>query len=200
MAFFKQVIFTTAVLAIVLSSPAIAHKAKSPAPPVHHVDLSNLLTAYSTFHTFLGYLQKTNVIQTFQKQANNTELGITMFVPKDSAFAALKNTTLAMLTKDQLRSLLLYHALPKFYDLHGLAMLGRRNPVATFAGSRYTLKLTEHYGNILVRSACSTAKIGSSIVATAPVGVYLVNKVLLPKQIFKSQPGQVKNSYPLLFS
>jgi hypothetical protein len=68
MAFFKQVIFTTTVLAIVLSSPATAHKAKSPAPPVHHVDLANLLTAYySTFHTFLGYRQKTKVIQTFQK-------------------------------------------------------------------------------------------------------------------------------------
>jgi len=191
MAFFKQVIFTTAVLAIMISSPATAHKAKSPAPPVYHViDLANLLTAYSTFLTFFGYLQKTNVIQTFQEQKNNTKVGIAMFVPKDSAFAALKKTTtLARLTKDQLRSLLLYHALPKFYDLHGVAMLGRRNPVATFAGARYTLNLTEHYGSILVRSAWSTANIGSSVFATAPVGVYEVNKVdLLSKQIFKSQP------------
>jgi hypothetical protein len=68
MAFFKQVIFTTAVLAIILPSSAIAHKATSPAP-VHHVDLANVLTAYSTFYTFLGYLRKTNVIQTFQQQA-----------------------------------------------------------------------------------------------------------------------------------
>jgi uncharacterized surface protein with fasciclin (FAS1) repeats len=102
MAFFKQVIFTTAVLAIVLSSPATAHKAKSrPAPPVHHVDLANLLTAYSTFRTFLGYLQKTNLNQTIQEQANSTKAGITMFVPKDSAFAALKKTTLARLTRVQ---------------------------------------------------------------------------------------------------
>jgi uncharacterized surface protein with fasciclin (FAS1) repeats len=111
-----------------------------------------------------------------------------MFVPKDSAFAALKKTTLARLTKDQLKSLVLYHALPKFYDLHGLTMLGRRSPVATFAGSQYTVNLTEHYANIVVRSAWSDAQIGSSVAATAPVGVYEINKVLLPKQIFKSQP------------
>jgi hypothetical protein len=65
-------------------------------------------------------------------------------------------------------------------------MLGRRNPVATFAGSRYTVNLTERYGNILVRSAWSDAKIVSSVVATALVGMYEVNKVLLPKEIFKS--------------
>jgi hypothetical protein len=67
-------------------------------------------------------------------------------------------------------------------------MLGRHNPVATFAGSRYTVNLIEHYGNILVRSAWSDAKISSSVVATAPMGMYEVNKVLLPKEIFKSQP------------
>ncbi|CAD6264606.1 unnamed protein product [Miscanthus lutarioriparius] len=115
MALFRQVILTTIILAILLSlsSPAIAHKTRSRAAPVYyHVDLADLLDVAGPFQTFLGYLQKTSVIQTFQDQADNTKVGITMFVPRDSAFAELKKTRL---TKGHIKSLLLYHALPKFY-------------------------------------------------------------------------------------
>ncbi|OEL33925.1 Fasciclin-like arabinogalactan protein 7 [Dichanthelium oligosanthes] len=186
---FKGVIFTTAVLAIVLSSPAVAHNTKNPAAPVHHVDLADLLNVAGPFHIFLNYLQKTNVIKTFQSQANNTKVGITIFVPKDSAFAALKKTTLARLTKNQLKLLLLYHALSKFNSVSELSNLRRHNPVATLAGSRYTLNLTEVIGTIRVKSTWSNAKIGSSVYVTAPVAVYEVDRVLLPLQIFKSQPA-----------
>jgi len=62
------------------------------------------------------------------------------------------------------------------------------SPVATFAGSRYTLNLTEDIGTIRVRSAWSNAKIGSTVYATVLVAVYEVDKVLLPSQIFKSKP------------
>ena len=141
-----------------------------------------------------SYLQKTSVIETFQSQADNTKAGITIFVPRDSAFAALKKkkkkTTpaIASLTKAQLKSLLLYHALPRFYCLAELGNLRWRSPVATFAGSRYTLNLTEDTGTVRVRSAWSNAKIGRTVYGTAPVAVYEVDKVLLPSQIFKSKP------------
>ena len=62
------------------------------------------------FHTFLGYLESTKVIDTFQNQANNTEEGITIFVPKDSAFNAIKKTTLSNLTSNQLKQVILFHA------------------------------------------------------------------------------------------
>lgn len=139
-----------------------------------------------------SYLQKTSVIETFQSQADNTKAGITIFVLWDSAFAALKKkkTTpaIASLTKAQLKSLLLYHALPRFYCLAELGNLRWRSPVATFAGSRYTLNLTEDIGTVRVRSAWSNAKIGSTVYGTAPVAVYEVDKVLLPSQIFESEP------------
>ncbi|XP_066326489.1 fasciclin-like arabinogalactan protein 7 [Miscanthus floridulus] len=199
---FKTGIFTVAVLAIVLSSPAVAQKPKSPpapsatilppapapAPAPHHVDLADLLSVAGPFHTFLDYLQKTNVIETFQNQANDTKNGITIFVPKDSAFAALKKTTFANLTQDQLKSLLLYHAFPKYYSLAEFDKLSTLNPVTTFAGSQYTLNLTYNMGTIQVKSMWSNPKISSSVYSTRPVAVYEVNKVLLPMQIFKSDP------------
>lgn len=197
-------VFTVAMLAIaVLSSPAFAQKTKSPpappaavlppspapAPAPRHVDLADLLSVAGPFHTFLDYLQKTSVLETFQSKANDTkEEGITMFVPKDSAFAALRTTTFANLTSDQLKSLMLYHALPKYYSLAEFNKLSSLNPVATFAGSQYTLNLTDNMGSIRIKSMWSNPKISSSVYSTRPVAVYEVDKVLLPMQIFKSAP------------
>jgi uncharacterized surface protein with fasciclin (FAS1) repeats len=198
---FKAGIFIVAMLAIVLSSPAVAQKASppapastilppspAPAPAPHHVDLADLLSVAGPFHTFLDYLQKTNVIETFQNQANKTKEGITIFVPKDSAFAALKKTTFANLTQDQLKSLILYHAFPKYYSLAEFNKLSTLNPVTTFAGSQYTLNITYDMGTVQVKSMWSNPKISSSVYSTRPVAVYEVNKVLLPMQIFKSDP------------
>jgi uncharacterized surface protein with fasciclin (FAS1) repeats len=201
---FKKFIFATAVLAVALSSPAVTHETKNPAapsspidlpPPVHHVDLADLLDVAGPFQTFLNYLQKTSVIETFQSQADHTKAGITIFVPRDSAFAALKKkkkkkTTpaIASLTKAQLKSLLLYHALPRFYSLAEVGSLRWRSPAATFAGSQYTLNLTEDIGTIRVRSAWSNAKIGSTVYGTAPVAVYEVDKFSCRRKSSRASP------------
>jgi uncharacterized surface protein with fasciclin (FAS1) repeats len=197
---FRGCIFSVALVAIVFSSPAFAQKQKSPPAPIlppspapapgpHYVDLADLLSVAGPFHTFLEYLQKTNVLETFQNQANSTKEGITIFVPKDSAFTSLKETTFANLTKDQLKSLILYHALPKFYSLAEFNKLSSQNPVPTFAGSQYTLNFTDDMGTIQLKSMWSIPKISSSVLSTYPVAVYEVDKVLLPMQIFKSQPA-----------
>ncbi|TVU09998.1 hypothetical protein EJB05_43500, partial [Eragrostis curvula] len=200
---FKAAIFITAVLAVLLSSPALAQKSSPPAPaPValppstspapapapHYVDLAQLLSVAGPFHTFLNYLEKTNVIETFQSQANRTDEGITIFVPKDSAFAALKKSTFSNLTADQLKTLLLYHAFPRFYSLSEFRNLSALNPVSTFAGSPYTLNLTDDMGSIYVKSMWSKPKISSSVYATDPVAIYALNNVLLPMQIFSKDP------------
>ncbi|CAM0912079.1 unnamed protein product [Alopecurus aequalis] len=201
---FRACLFTAAMLAIaVLSTPAFAAQTSksppappadilppspAPAPAPGHVDLAELLSVAGPFHTFLDYLKQTDVLETFQSKANDTKEGITMFVPKDSAFAALRTTTFANLTGDQLKSLLLYHALPKYYSLAEFNKLSSLNPVATFAGSQYTLNLTDNMGSIRVKSMWSNPKISSSVYSTRPVAVYEVDKVLLPMQIFKSDP------------
>jgi uncharacterized surface protein with fasciclin (FAS1) repeats len=195
---FRTAIFTTAVLAVLLCSPALAQKSPSvslapstspaPAPGPHYVDLAALLSVAGPFHTFLSYLQKTDVIETFQNQANKTDEGITIFVPKDSAFSALKKSTFSNLTGDQLKQLLLYHAFPKYYPLATFRNLSVLNPVNTFAGSPYTLNLTDNMGTISVQSMWSKPTISSSVYATDPVAVYSINKVLLPMQLFSKDP------------
>ncbi|XP_020083485.1 fasciclin-like arabinogalactan protein 7 [Ananas comosus] len=195
---FNKAIFATTILTMMFITPSIAQSppspflaptpAPAPAPAPHHVNLTDLLSVAGPFHTFLSYLLQTQVINTFQNQANNTDQGITIFVPRDSAFAALKQSTFANLTQDQLKSLLLYHAFPKYYSLAEFKNLSSLNPVSTFAGGQYSLNLTDNMGLIRVQSQWSNPKITSSVFSTAPVAVYEVDKVLLPMQIFSTDP------------
>ncbi|KAL5190878.1 Fasciclin-like arabinogalactan protein 7 [Glycine soja] len=87
------------------------------APTLDFLNLTELLSVVGPFHTFLGYLESTKVIDTFQNQANNIEEGITIFVPKDNDFNAIKKTTLSNLTSNRLKQVILFHALPHFYSL-----------------------------------------------------------------------------------
>ncbi|KAJ8500301.1 hypothetical protein OPV22_010853 [Ensete ventricosum] len=144
--------------------------------------------AYGNLFTFLNYLLQTKVIDTFQNQVNNSKQGITIFVPKDSAFAALEKSDLGNLTQNQLRTLILYHAFTKFYSLSQFKNLSNSNPVSTFAGGQYALNVTDSSGVIRVVSNWATSKISSSVWSTAPVAVYQIDKVLLPLAIFSTDP------------
>ncbi|URD93354.1 Fasciclin-like arabinogalactan protein [Musa troglodytarum] len=168
-------------------SPPAPFLPPSPAPP-HIVNLTDLLSVAGPFSTFLNYLLQTEVIDTFQNQVNNSKQGITIFVPKDSAFAALEKSDLGNLTQNQLRTLMLYHAFPKFYSLSQFKNLSNSNPVSTFAGGQYTLNVTDTSGLIRVVSNWATSKISSSVWSTAPVAVYQIDKVLLPLAIFSTDP------------
>lgn len=166
-----------------VGSPSLSPSpAPAPAPP--YVNLTDLLSVAGPFHTFLDYLVSTKVIETFQHQANDTEEGITIFVPKDDAFKSLKKPSLSNLTEDQLKSLLLFHALPHYYSLADFKNLSQLSPVSTFAGGQYTLNFSDVSGTVHIGSGWSNTKVSSSVHSTDPVAVYQVDKVLLPEAIF----------------
>ncbi|GMI73305.1 hypothetical protein HRI_000999800 [Hibiscus trionum] len=158
--------------------------APAPAPAPAYVNLTSLLSVAGPFHTFLNYLESTKVIGTFQNQANNTDQGITIFVPKDSAFKGLKKPSLANLSDDQLKSLVLFHALPKFYSLADFSELSTKGPISTLAGGQYTLNITDDSGTVHLDSGWSKTKVTSAVLSTDPVAIYQVDKVLLPEAIF----------------
>ncbi|PHU12062.1 Fasciclin-like arabinogalactan protein 7 [Capsicum chinense] len=159
--------------------------APAPAPGPEYTNLTDLLSVAGPFHTFLNYLESSKVIETFQTQANNTEQGITLFVPKDSAFTSLKKPSLSNLTSDQLKSLCLFHALPRYYSLADFKNLSDMSPVSTLAGGNlYSLNFTDDSGTVHLNSGWSRTKVSSAVRATYPVAVYQVDKVLLPEAIF----------------
>ncbi|KAF8414194.1 hypothetical protein HHK36_002194 [Tetracentron sinense] len=165
----------------IVGSPSLS---PAPAPAPAFVNLTDLLSVAGPFHTFLSYCESTKVIQTFQNQANNTEQGITLFVPKDQAFSSLKNPSLSNLTEEQLKSLILFHALPKYYTLADFKNLSQASPVSTMAGGQYTLNFTDVSGTGHIGSGWTNTKVSSSVHSTDPVAVYQIDKVLLPEAIF----------------
>ncbi|XP_051115436.1 fasciclin-like arabinogalactan protein 7 [Andrographis paniculata] len=167
-------------------APVSPTPAPAPAPEREHVNITYLLSYAGPFHTFLGYLQSTKVLETFQNQADNTEEGLTLFVPKDEAFKALKKPypSLSNLTQDQLKSFCLFHALPHYYPLSYFGKLSQNNPIQSFAGNAYSLNMTENFGTIHVDSGWTKARVISAVHAADPVAIYETDKVLLPEAIF----------------
>ncbi|KAE8713086.1 Fasciclin-like arabinogalactan protein 7 [Hibiscus syriacus] len=165
-------------------APAAMSPSLTLAPAPAYVNLTYLLSVAGPFHTFLNYLESTKVMDTFQNQANNTDQGITIFVPKDSAFKALKKPSLSNLSDYQLKSLILFHALPKFYSLADFTDLSAKGPISTLAGGMYTLNFTDNSGTVHLDSGWSKTKVTSAVHSTDPVAIYQVDKVLLPEAIF----------------
>jgi hypothetical protein len=102
------------------------------------------------------------------------------------AFCLLQ--VLAGLKKHQLKSLMMYHALARYYALKEFDGLSRANPVTTFAGGLYTVNMTFAAGAIRVLSRWADAKIVGTVYGTAPMAVYEVDRVLLPEAIFRVEP------------
>ncbi|KAI3789441.1 hypothetical protein L2E82_02236 [Cichorium intybus] len=166
------------------SPPIILTPTPAPAPAPDYVNLTELLSVAGPFSTFLKYLESTKVIETLQNQANNTEEGITLFVPKDKAFTSLKKPSLSNLTADQLKQLCLFHALPHYYSLSDFKNLSDAGPVNTLAGGSYTLNFTDVSGTVHIGSGWTNTQVSSSVHSTDPVAIYQVNYVLLPEAIF----------------
>ncbi|KAG8640519.1 fasciclin-like arabinogalactan protein 7 [Manihot esculenta] len=165
--------------------PPTPSPAPAPAPIPPYVNLTDLLSVAGPFHTFLNYLISTKVIDTFQNQANNTEEGITIFVPKDNAFSSLKKPSLSNLTQAQLKQVILFHALPHYYSLADFKNLSQLSPVSTFAGAgEFALNFTDVSGTVHLDSGWSKTKVSSSVHSTDPVAIYQVDRVLLPEAIF----------------
>ncbi|PIA26806.1 hypothetical protein AQUCO_08800014v1 [Aquilegia coerulea] len=170
-----------------VGSPSLS-PTPAPAPAPAFVNLTDLLTVAGPFHTFLNYLESTKVIETFQNQANDTEEGITIFVPKDTSFSSLKKASLSNLTQDQLKSFLLFHALPHYYSLSDFKNLSQSSPVSTFAGGGFSLNFTDISGTVHMNSGWTDTKVSSSVHSTDPIAIYQIDKVLLPEAIFGTPP------------
>lgn len=189
-----------AVTTSVLLSPAAAWTTRAaspaPAPAPHFANLTDVLSLNGPFHTFLAHLIDSQVIKTLQNQANNTPQGVTVLAPSDLAFSSLTKPSLANLTKDQLKSLLLFHALPKFYTLTDMVKNLNGRGVATMAGGKFTLNITDDSGLVLIDSGWSHTSISSSVYSAAPVAVHEIDQVLLPEAIFGDAPSPARQAPP----
>ncbi|EES12346.1 hypothetical protein BDA96_06G128400 [Sorghum bicolor] len=176
---------------LVKPSPATTTRTDA-RPPARQVakraNLTAILTLDGPFRAFLSYLQETNLVEVFESQAYLTDQGITIFVPVDTAFDAVKPPGLSELSVQELKNLMMYHSLPKHYELADFERLSHTRPVTTLAGGMYTVNVTYDEGTVHVHSKWAHAKIVGSVSVDAPMAIYELDRVLLPDALFHAQP------------
>ncbi|MCO5595975.1 hypothetical protein L7F22_050027 [Adiantum nelumboides] len=173
-------------LAFSLFIAATASPSASPSPMP--VNITQIMEGAGQFGTFLSLLSATNVGQLFQTQANKTTTGITVFAPTDKAFSSLEPGVISKLTAQEKIILLEFHALSAFYPLSALQQA--TDPVTPTIATdsagvgKYTVNVTNQEGTVVISTGLTNAALISTLYNTVPCGVFAINQVLLPEEIF----------------
>ncbi|XP_061962308.1 fasciclin-like arabinogalactan protein 2 [Populus nigra] len=118
----------------------------------------------------------------------NVDGGLTVFCPTDPVINGFmpkyKN-----LTAPQKVSLLLYHGIPIYQSLQMLKTSnGIMNTLATNGANKYDFTVQNDGEVVTLETKVTTATITGTVKDEEPLVVYKINKVLLPRELFKATP------------
>ncbi|KAK9940492.1 hypothetical protein M0R45_017151 [Rubus argutus] len=159
-------------------------------PPLG-LNITKALIDGHNFNVAASMLAASGVVEEFE--ADEGGAGITLFVPTDTAFSDLPaNVRLQSLPADKKSVVLKFHVLHSYYPLGSLESIV--NPVQPTlateqvgAGS-YTLNISRNNGSVSINTGIVVASVTQTVFDQKPVAIFGVSKVLLPKEIFASQP------------
>ncbi|CAI9294898.1 unnamed protein product [Lactuca saligna] len=132
---------------------------------------------------FYDLLSTSGAIGTFLSTVDG---GITVFCPSDDAITAFapkyKN-----LTAEEKTSLLLYHGVPIYNSMGMLrSSNGLMNTLATEgAKKKYDFTVQNVGDDVKLKTKVVTAAITGTVIDDEPVALYKIDKVLLPRELFK---------------
>ncbi|EEF29770.1 fasciclin-like arabinogalactan protein 12 [Ricinus communis] len=190
------------------AAPAPAHaqapKAASPPPPAATapapvmvpvqpskgpLNVVKVLQKAGHFTFFVRLIKTTQEdIQLFS-QLNDSSDGVTIFAPTDGAFSTIiKSGTLNSLSDQQKIELVQYHIIPRFLSTSQFQTVS--NPLKTLAGSGsgFGLNVTTSESLVNVSSGLTRTYVSGIVYTDAKVGIYQVDKVLLPLDLFAPKP------------
>ncbi|XP_049413410.1 fasciclin-like arabinogalactan protein 2 [Solanum stenotomum] len=123
-----------------------------------------------------------DVAKTF---AENVQSGLTVFCPTDGVISAFM-PKFKNLTKDGQASLLLYHGIPVYNSMGMLkSNNGLMNTLATEGKKKYDFTVQNDGDDVKLETKVVTATISGTLYDEEPLSVYKVDKVLLPRELFK---------------
>lgn len=163
----------------VLTSP----EAEAPVPPPAPVNLTDLMSKKGC-KAFADLLSAdTDVEKTFDATVDG---GLTVFCPGDAAVKAFM-PKFKNLTAEGKASLLLYHGIPVYYSIQMLkSNNGAVNTLATDGTSKSFNYTVQNDGEVVtLKTKVVTATIKSTIIDQDPVAVFVIDKVLEPRELFK---------------
>lgn len=170
--------------------PYIQSQPIAPAPTTETspINLTAILETGHQFTTFIRLLNTTQVGFQVSVQLNSSDQGMTIFAPTDNAFNNLKPGALNSLTYQQQIQLMLYHIIPKYYSLSDLLLAS--NPIRTQAtgheGGVFGLNFTgqAQSNQVNVSTGVIETRINNALRQQFPLAIYVVDKVLLPEELF----------------
>ncbi|PON32948.1 FAS1 domain containing protein [Parasponia andersonii] len=176
----EELPYNISVIQISQVLPSAAASAPTPAPA--EINITGIMSAHGCKVFADTLLADADAVGTFQ---DNLAGGLTVFCPLDDVFKAFlpkfKN-----LTKAGKSSLLEYHGVPLYQSV---AMLksnnGVMNTLATDGANKYDFTVQNDGEVVTLKTKVVTARITGTLLDEQPVAIYTVDKVLMPRELFK---------------
>ncbi|XP_043687379.1 fasciclin-like arabinogalactan protein 1 [Telopea speciosissima] len=187
----KEIPYNISVIQI--SSILPSAQAEAPTPGPAQLNLTALMSKQGC-KMFADLLTASGAVSTFE---DNVDGGLTIFCPTDGVLKGFmpkyKN-----LTAEGKSSLLLYHGVPVYQSI---AMMksnnGVMNTLATDGANKYDFDVQNDGEVVTLKTKIVTAKITGTILDEQPVAIYTVDKVLMPKELFKASPSPAPAPAPV---
>lgn len=165
----------------VLTSP----EAEAPTASPSDLNITSLMSKQGC-KSFANLIKSSGAEDTFTQ---NLEGGVTAFCPSDGVI----NTFMPKynnLTKDGQLQLILYHGVP-FYESLGMLKSnnGLMNTLATEGANKYDFTVQNDGEDVKLETKVVTATIVGTLIDDEPLAVYKIDKVLLPRELFKEAPS-----------
>ncbi|KAL3502555.1 hypothetical protein ACH5RR_037004 [Cinchona calisaya] len=169
---------------IQISHILMSPEAEAPVAGPGDVNITTLMEKQGC-KAFADLLKNSGAEETF---VQNVEGGITVFCPTDGVLSSFM-PSYKNLTTDGKVSLLLYHGVPVYQSLGMLkSKNGPMNTLATEGSNKYDFKVENNGEDVKLDTKVVTATITGTLIDQDPVAVYKIDKVLLPRELFKEAP------------
>ena len=133
--------------------------------------------------TFAKMLAKSGVIKKYESVIKN---GLTVFAPSDEAFKAKGVPDLTKLTRDEVVSLVEYHALAHYKPKGSLK--SNKNKISTLAttgAGKFDLTTsTSGDDEVVLHTGIASSRLVHTVLDATPVVIFTVDNVLLPTELF----------------
>ncbi|KAI8553015.1 hypothetical protein RHMOL_Rhmol06G0312300 [Rhododendron molle] len=160
---------------IQISKILASSEAEAPTPGPSQMNLTSVMSAHGC-KVFAETLLGSDAEKTYD---DNIDGGLTVFCPGDDAF---KN----FLPKEMIHRKIEYHGVPVYQSM---AMLksnnGLMNTLATDGANKYDFTVQNDGEVVTLKTKLVTATITGTVIDEQPVAIFAIDKVLLPRELFK---------------
>ncbi|KAH8490524.1 hypothetical protein H0E87_022893 [Populus deltoides] len=169
--------------AVVVAQPPVATPTQAAAP--HGItNVTKILEKAGHFTIFIRLLRSTQEENHLFTALNDSNTGLTIFAPTDSAFSELKSGTLNTLSDGDKSELVKFHVVPTFLSTSQFQTVS--NPLGTWAGT-LPLNVTSYPNSVNITTGLTNTSLSGTVYTDNQLAIYKIEKVLLPKDIFASK-------------